>query len=107
MGTKVLDRPIQKNKQKETDIEISQLKFHVGKKNKKQEPINRRVQNNKGYAMIQIPQGIMDRIGAILNAELYVEYSNINPLLSEIKIKLYNKKLSDEQLKQRRSQRKR
>lgn len=107
MGSKILNSALQKIRQlRKPAVEVTQLALGT-KKSKINKPINRKVQNARGYAVVQIPQKILDQLNIIFNSELYVEYSDINFMLSEIKIRLYNKNPSDKELKQSHSQRKR
>ena len=94
-----------RGKKMKIDIQITPLRLTHTKKDPLNTPIERRVQNNKGYAMLQLPSKLIDMLNIALNSELYVEYSQINPLHSEVKIRLFNKRPLQEESKQRQSQR--
>jgi hypothetical protein len=84
----------------EEEIEISQLAFgghHARKPNYTHKSY--KVQNQKNYPKSQIPMSVLqslasdtfDLIQAFLKGELYIEWTEPNPLNNEIKVRFFRR----------------
>jgi hypothetical protein len=74
--------------------EISSLEGFGGNV-KKQKPLERKVSNEHNYPKTTIPKSLLESLGLMatfLKGELYIEYSSINPLKNEIKVRFTTKK---------------
>ena len=68
----------------EDNVQVSQLDFTK----KEPEVIRRKVrrgQNNEH--LVNLPSSLLEQLGVLLNAEIYIEFSNVDLMLREVKIR--------------------
>lgn len=72
------------------DVSVLELK-KKGSKDLSKEELTRKVRKEKGTPIIAIPKRLFADICRILGGEVYVEWTNPNPFVCELKVRFFKK----------------